>query len=161
MANRLHVFSVILMTLLVALLFDVMPWPSQHLWWRPELLVMLVIYWVLFLPDKTSMSLVFVVGCLLDVTEGVALGQHAMGLMAIAYLCLLSYQRVRNYRLSHQCFFVFIFVGLFELIGNWSHSLRGANPDSLEFLIPALISAACWPLLWGFMQRLRVWQRVA
>lgn len=152
---------VILASYLFAIVFAALPLGPSLAWWRPELLALTVIYWVLVMPEQTSMLVIFVAGCMLDLLEGSALGQHAMGLMVISYLCVLSYQRVRNYRFWHQAFFVFVFIGLYKLVGNWVHGLRGSAAQSLEFLLPALISALIWPLVWKILERIRLHHHVS
>lgn len=151
-----HNRHVILLTYLAALLFAIVPLETELLWWRPELLALLVIYWVLVMPEQTSILTIWLLGCLLDLLDGAPLGQHAMGLMVIAYLCLLSYQRVRNYTFWHQAFFVFVFIGLYQLVGNWVHSLRGSPAASLHFLLSAFTSALLWPPMFVLLERLRL-----
>ncbi|MBR9910522.1 MAG: rod shape-determining protein MreD [Gammaproteobacteria bacterium] len=160
-AAEAHNRFIIPLTYCVGLLTAIYPLAPELAWWRPALLPLLVIYWVLVMPEQISILMIWCFGCLLDILLGASLGQHSLGLMVIAYLCLLSYQRVRNYRLWHQSFFVFIFIGLYQLIGNWVHSLNGSAARSLVFLLPALSSALLWPLLWVLLERLRIGQRVS
>ncbi len=146
---------VIAVTFVIALLLMIVPLGWKSGWLRPELVAMLVIYWVLVLPQQSSMLLFWLLGCVQDLIEGVALGQHAMALMVVAYVCLLSYQRIRNYTLWYQAFYIFILVGLHQLVNNWVHSLHGSAAPSLAFLLPAVTSAMLWPALWLLLERLR------
>ena len=99
---------VIAASYLGALLLMVVPLARSAAWLRPELVVMLVIYWVLVMPQTTSTLGIFLLGCLQDLSEGVPLGQHSLALMVVVYVCLLSYQRVQNYTLWRQVFVVFV-----------------------------------------------------
>jgi len=67
---------------------------------------------------------------------------------------------MRNYTLWHQTFFVFVIVGLHQLVDNWVHSLQGNAADSLVFLLPAFTSALIWPLVWLILERIRVSYRI-
>jgi len=145
----------IAVSFVVVLLLMVFPLPQTWLWSRPELLALLVIYWVTVLPQQLSMLLVCGVGGLQDLLEGSVFGQHALALLVVAYVCLLSYQRIRNYSLLKQSFFVFIIVGLHQLIDNWVHSLNGSGATSLIFLLPAVMSALIWPGVWLYLEKLR------
>jgi len=151
---------VIFLSFMVALLLVVYPLSGDNRWLRPEFMPMLVIYWVMNLPQQSSMLSVWGLGCAQDLLEGSVLGQHALALMAVTYVCLLSYQRMRNYVIWHQAFFVFVIVGLHQLIDNWVHSLGGNAAPSLVFLLPAFTSALLWPLLWLYLEKLRIQYRV-
>ncbi len=155
-----HNRYMILVTFFVALLLAIYPIGSTNGWLRPEFVPMLVIYWVMVMPQQSSIFSLWCLGCAQDLLEGVALGQHAMALMIVAYVCLLSYQRMRNYTLWHQTFFVFVIVGLHQLVDNWVHSLQGNAADSLVFLLPAFTSALIWPLVWLILERIRVSYRI-
>ncbi len=156
-----HNRYMILVTFFVALILAIYPIGSANGWLRPEFVPMLVIYWVMVMPQQSSIFSLWCLGCVQDLLEGVALGQHAMALMIVAYVCLLSYQRMRNYTLWHQTFFVFVIVGLHQLVDNWAHSLQGNAADSLVFLLPAFTSALIWPLVWLILERIRVSYRIA
>ncbi|MGQ9426186.1 rod shape-determining protein MreD [Gilvimarinus sp. F26214L] len=132
---------------LVALLLGVVPLPQGAAWFRPEFVALLVIYWTMALPDHMGVGMAFIVGLLQDLVESSALGQHALALVVVAYVCVLSYRRIRNYALWQQSGWVFILVGIHQLFWNWVNSLTGPSAQSLIFLLPALISALIWPLV--------------
>lgn len=144
-----------LLSVLLALLLAVYPLPGVGPWLRPEFVVLLAIYWVMVLPQLAGPGLIWLVGLFQDVVEGAVLGQHAFALVVIAYVCQLSYQRLRNYALWRQAALVFVLVGIHQLLGNWVYSLSGGATKSLMFLLPAFTSALCWPLLVIVMNRLR------
>lgn len=152
---KAHNRFVIWLSFLLALLLMIFPLPPGIAWLRPEFVPMLVVYWVLVMPQQSSLLFIWVLGCSQDLLEGVMLGQHAMALMVVAYVCLLSYQRMINYTLWHQTFFVFVLVGLYQLVDNWVHSLQGSAANSLVFLLPAITSALIWPVLWMLLERVR------
>lgn len=158
---KAHNRFIIWLSFLVALLLMIFPLGRESGWLRPEFVPVLVIYWVLVMPQQSSLLFIWVLGCFQDLLEGVMLGQHAMALMVVAYVCLLSYQRMRNYTLWHQTFFVFVLVGLYQLVDNWVHSLQGHAAPNLVFLMPAFTSALMWPLLWILLEQLRVRYRIS
>lgn len=158
---RAHNRFIIWISFLLALLLMIFPLPPAVVWLRPEFVPMLVMYWVLVMPQQSNLLFIWVLGCSQDLLEGVMLGQHAMALMVVAYVCLLSYQRMVNYTLWQQTFFVFVLVGLYQLVDNWVHSLLGSAAHSLVFLLPAVTSALVWPLLWLLLERVRHRYRIS
>ena len=93
--------------------------------------------------------------------EGALLGQHALALVLVGYVCLLSYQRLRNYAAWQQAAWLFVLVGVQQLVGNWVNSLSGHEYYGLGFLWPALTSDLCWPLIMRSQQWLRRRFRIA
>lgn len=151
---------VITLSFMVALILAVYPLPVDMQWWRPQFVTLVLIYWVIVMPQQLSMLMVWLLGCCVDLFVGTLLGQHALCLMAVAYVCVLSYQRIRSYGIWQQSFLVFVVVGIQQLLGNWVHSLYGSQAPSLVFLLPALMSALCWPLVWVYLDSLRAKYRI-
>lgn len=152
---KAHNRWVVVCSYLLALLLAAFPLSPPNGWLRPEFVAVLVIYWLMVMPQQTSMMVIWVVGCLQDLMSGVALGQHAMALMVVAYVALLSYQRMLNATVWRQMFAVFVLLGLHQLVINWVHSLSGAAAPSLVFLLPAFVSALLWPVFYMMLERVR------
>ncbi len=146
---------VIALTLLVALWLSVLPLPDWALWWRPAWVAMVVLYWVLALPQRFGVGMAWLSGLLLDIVSGAQLGQNALALAILAYIVLLLYQRLRMFTRSQQAGLVFVLVGLNQLLGHWVQSLSGTVASNLYFLLPALVSALLWPWLFELLRRLR------
>lgn len=137
-------------------------WPMEQ-WsqFRPAWIVLLCAYWVLALPYRIGLGTLCLLGLVQDIVEGTLLGFHALSLVFIGYICLLSYQRLRNYAPWQQAFWIFVLVGLQQMIGNWINSLSGHEYAGLGFLWPAFTSALIWPLFYKTQQWLRRRYRVA
>lgn len=149
-----NLFMIVPMLLLMLLLAV---WPmGQWSMLRPEWVVLLSVYWLLALPYRLGLGVLCVIGLLQDLIEGSLLGHHALALVLIGYVCLLSYQRIRNYAIWQQAIWVFVLVGVHQLIGNWISSLSGHESRGLSFLLPALSSALFWPLIY----RSQLWLRL-
>ena len=68
---------VIALTLLMALWLAIVPLPVWAQWGRPELVAMVLVYWVIALPERVGIGIAWVVGLLQDIMQGSPLGQHA------------------------------------------------------------------------------------
>lgn len=154
-------FGLLTISILLAMLLSILPLPDGWGWFRPEFVALLVIYWVMALPDHVGIGAAFVIGLVQDVVENVTFGQHGLALVAVAYVCVLSYQRIRNYALWQQSAWVFVLIGIHQLFWNWVHSLAGPAAQSLVFLLPALVSALVWPVVLILMEWLRIRTRRA
>ncbi len=139
------------LSFVAALLLAVYPLVEWNIY-RPQLVALLVIYWALAIPQQLSVLMVWLVGLLQDLVEGSLLGLHALSLVLLAYLCLLSYQRIRNFALWQQSCWVFMLIAIHQLLGDWVDSLSGQQSQPFDFLYSALVSALCWPLLYSLLQ---------
>ena len=69
---------------LVALALAVLPLPNALEAFRPDFLVLVVLYWSIESPRAGGLTLAFMAGLALDVIQGVVLGQHALALTLMA-----------------------------------------------------------------------------
>jgi len=146
---------VILLSFVVALLLAVYPLPVALQWARPEFVALVLIYWVIALPQRVGVVMAFTMGLVLDVLEGATLGQNALSLSVVAFLSLLLYQRLRVFDIWPQAAVVFLMIGTNQLLVQWVQNLKGVGAQSLLFLLPALLSALLWPVVLNVLRFLR------
>jgi len=161
LSQRSTLYLVMLATFALALLLSIYPLPLAWRWWRPEFVLMIAIYWIFVLPLNTSMIALCVLGLFQDLLESTPFGQHGLALVIVAYVCLLSYQRVRNYSLWQQSCWVFVLIGVAQLTDNWVQAVSGRPVSGLEFLLPAFASACFWPLCFMGLEIVRRRYRIA
>lgn len=143
---QFHLYFVIALSFFIALILSVYPLPMDMRWWRPEFVLVVAIYWIFFMPLTVSFSLLCALGLFQDLLEGVPFGQHSLGLVIVAYICILSYQRVRNFSIWRQSSWIFVLVGIAQLTDNWVQGMAGRPLSGVQFLYPALTSALLWPV---------------
>jgi rod shape-determining protein MreD len=151
-----HGSWVIVASFLLAFVLAIFPLPANMMWARPDWVALVLIYWVIALPQRFGIMLSFLVGLLLDVLEGAMLGQHALSLSVTAYLGLVLYQRLRLFNMWQQAAVVFVMIGTNQLVGLWLQNLAGLAPRGALFLMPVIVSALLWP---GVMSLLRFLRR--
>lgn len=138
---------VVWFSFLLALCLQVMPLADGWQVYRPEWIGLMLIYWCMRTPGRVGVFHGFVLGILMDLIEGTPLGQHAVILSLLAFLCALVYPRFRTYSLVQQSVLVLVLLGIVQLIEQWLRTLTGDFSIHLSFLIPSMISALLWPWL--------------
>lgn len=123
-------------------------------------MALLVVYWAIYSPDYFGVFMAWFSGILLDIVELSPLGYHSLGLIVIAYLANLAYQRIRGYALWQQAGWVFMLVGIHLLVNNWVSGLMDKQVDTKVFLMSALITAFLWPLWVMILRSLRIYYRI-
>lgn len=139
--------SLMIISIIFALFLSVVPVPFEWRLWRPEFLAIIVVYWSMYYPQHFGLLPAWSCGILLDIIELSPLGYNALGLVVIAYISQLSYQRIRSYTLWQQAGWVFVLVGIYQLISNWASGFFNKDSDTPEFLVAAAITAFLWPLV--------------
>ncbi|SEK59288.1 rod shape-determining protein MreD [Halomonas daqiaonensis] len=134
-------------TLLLALCLQVMPLADGWQVWRPDWLGLMLIYWCMREPFRVGVFHGFVLGLLLDLIEGAPLGQNALLLSLLAFLCAMVYSRFRAYSLVQQAVLIFVLLGMVQLAEQWLRALFGPFSMHLSFLLSALIGGVLWPWL--------------
>lgn len=160
MAQRPVAYWVIVTTFFFALVLALLPLPEWLAWGRPEWVVLVLIYWVIALPQRVGIYTALLLGVMLDVAEGAVLGQNAFALVAVALLSQLLYQRLRVFSPWQQSAVVFVLVSINQMICQWVQNLEGAGAQTLVFLLPAVSSALLWPFVLHTMRGLRRYYRV-
>lgn len=161
MVAREQGYPVILVTFLVAYVLAVLPFSHWLQWARPEWITLVLIYWAIALPHRVGVVTAILLGVGLDVLEGAVFGQNALALVVVVVLSLTLYQRMRVYSLWQQAGVVFILVGINQLICHWVQSLEGVGGPFPQFLLPAITSAALWPIILHLLRGLRREYRVS
>ncbi|BBP02698.1 rod shape-determining protein [Sulfuriferula plumbiphila] len=92
----------IVISLLAGLALNLLPWMGTALWWRPDFLLVIMLYWVVQQPRRVGMGAAWGLGLLTDLANGGVLGQHAMAYTVAAFGALLLQRRILNFNLWQQ-----------------------------------------------------------
>jgi len=154
--NKHHGGWIILGTLVLAALFTVLPLPLWLEAYRPEWVALVVIYWVVALPDRIGLFSAWIAGFFMDVLEGSLLGLNALALALVAYLALSLYQRMRMFTAIQQSSTILMLVGIHQLLSFWVLTANSQNTaPNLIFMISALSSAIIWPFVFLGLRYIR------
>src|SRR5690606_9669753 len=141
----------------VAYLLAIVPFPEWAMNYRPQWVVMVLIYWAMALPYRIGIGSAWVAGMLLDVLEGTLIGINALALTVIIYITLSLHQRLRMFSAVQQSGLVLALVGLYMIMVHWMKIATDQTVASdLLFLLGAVSSAFLWPWLFVFLRQLRL-----
>lgn len=126
-----------------------MPLPEWARPFRPEWLVLTLIYWCLTQPRNLGVGIAWILGLCVDVVQGALLGQYALGFAITAYIAIRFHQRVRNYPLHQQAMFVGMILLPYMSISLWILGILGEDPKSWLYWAPVITSVLVWP--WVFL----------
>ncbi|ODS23910.1 rod shape-determining protein MreD [Candidatus Endobugula sertula] len=150
----------VIASIMIAFVLSVVPTSFDMRLWRPEFVALVVIYWSMYSSEHFGVFMAWCCGLLHDIIELSPMGYSALGLVVVAYISHLSYQRIRSYALWQQAVWVFILVGIYQLLGNWVNGLMDKEVESPTFLIAAMITAFLWPLVVVTMRSVKIRFRI-
>jgi rod shape-determining protein MreD len=139
---------------LVALALAVMPLPSILEAFRPDFLVLVVLYWSIESPRAGGLTLAFMGGLALDVIHGVVLGQHALALTLMAGWATHLRLRLRVFSMLSQCLTIFAFLTGYQFVLFWVDGATGNPVTTFGRWIAPVVGALLWPLIVGTLSRL-------
>ncbi|HEX2493794.1 MAG TPA: rod shape-determining protein MreD [Steroidobacter sp.] len=134
-------------TVIVALIFTVIPLPAALQAARPDLLLLLVIYWALSAPRIAGLTFAWICGLAIDLLTGVLLGQHALAFLCVAFLTHKSQLRMRLFPIWHQTLTVFALLVLYQFVVFWIDGVIGDPVTTWRRWIPIFTGALLWPVV--------------
>jgi rod shape-determining protein MreD len=135
------------------ILLTVFPLPPVLAWWRPEWLLLLLVFWVRHQPSYVGIWTGFLLGLVMDVVLGAHFGVHAAEYAVIAWLTFALSRRFRSGPLSHGLLLVACMVMTALLIRFLLEMILGDRPVSSFYWLPVVSSTLCWPLMTATLQR--------
>lgn len=154
--TRHHGGFMIALSFATALLLTIVPLPESLRLLRPDWVALTLIFWSLTLPDRVSVTTGFFVGLLLDVLSGTLLGQHALSLSMIAYICARLHQRIRLYPLWQQTLTVLVMLVIHQLVSLWVNNIIDQPSPPPSYWLPSLVGMLLWPFLQRILTAVRI-----
>ncbi len=143
--------GMIVLTIIVSLVLMMIPMPAAMLYFRPEFVLLTLIYWAMATPQRLGIGMAWFTGLLMDVLMGGGLGIMAFAYALVIYLVLQFHLQLRQYPVWQQGLYIFSFVLLLHII------LVLASPRLINwsFWYPALSSMLIWPVIFRILKKLR------
>ena len=151
----------IMMTLVISVILQVVPLPFEWRGFRPELILLVLFYWILALPQRIGVFTAMLVGLSIDLLEGLAIGATAAGASIGSLVLLLNYQRLRQFDSLQQTFVIGLVLAIVLLVAERLRGLLGFTSDGLEFLYSVPLSMLLWIPLRDFLRSYRQYYEIA
>lgn len=145
----------VILSMIVALALTMLPLPRALDLIRPDWLALIVIFWALSVPRSYGVGIAFLVGIVLDVSQGTLLGQHALGLTVIAFITVRFHLQMRVFPLLQLTAFVFALNALYRFLLFWVNGVAGISAPASVYWGPVLSCLVIWPLLYTFLSGIR------
>ena len=144
--------SFIVLSLVAALLLNLLPLPPIALALRPDFVALVLLYWCINQPQRIGMSVAFILGLLMDIGNASTLGQHALAYSIMAFAALLFQRRLHFFGPFKQA----PQIGLILLLGQsvilLAGLLGGYHFPGWDFFLSSAAGVILWPLLFSLLR---------
>ena len=136
-------------SLLGAFALSVLPWSGLLLLARPDFVLIVLIFWVVHEPRTVGQGIAFSMGLLMDVSDSMLLGQHALSYVIAVYGAQVLRTRILSFHLPEQTLHVFGLTLTASVVTLLLNVLLGADFQSLAYLLSPVTTAILWaPTTW-------------
>ncbi len=145
----------VIVSLIIGLMLTLMPLPAAVDPYRPDWLALLIIYWAMQLPRTWSVGTAWIIGIILDVSQGTLLGQHALTLCVVAYATVRFHLLMRVFPLPQLTATVFAILALYQFLLFWINGVAAIGAPSVTYWGPVLSGTILWPIVMLFLSGVR------
>lgn len=141
--------ALIFFSLLGAFALAVLPWSGAWLMARPDFVLIVLIFWTVHEPRSMGQGIAFSMGLLMDVSDSMLLGQHALAYVIGVYGAQVLRVRILSFHLPEQTLHVFGLTLTTSVVMLLLNVLLGAEVQSLGYLVSSVTTALLWaPTNW-------------
>lgn len=150
-----HNGVIILFTLLIALMASIMPMPLSADAFRPDWVLIVLMYWCMALPGRVNIITAWVMGFLLDVLLGSVLGVHAAAMALSIYIIVENHQKIRNFSIWQQALITGVLAALYHLVVFWLQRFLIDVVFLPSYLYPVITTIVLWPWVFYLLRKVR------
>jgi rod shape-determining protein MreD len=144
-----------LLSLLLALVLQVVGLPDVIAPGRPLLLALTLAYWSVYAPEMPVLVAAWLLGLCCDVLYDTPLGQYALGLTAVTYAARKLASLLQVYPIwQGTLVMVPVWLG-YILLMFWIDGLTHHQADAMRRWLPLLSTSLLWPVAVGLLSLLR------
>jgi len=145
----------VILTFMIGLMLTIMPLADSIEAFRPDWVAMLVIYWAMQLPRTWSVGTAWIVGIILDVSQGTLLGQHALALCFVAFITVRIHLLMRVFPMPQLTVTVFPILAAYQFLLFWINGVAGVDAPAITYWAPVISGTLLWPFVMTLLSGMR------
>lgn len=138
----------------IALMLTFVPLPVWAVELRPHWVALVLVYWIMALPERISLGTAWSLGLLVDACRGDVLGVQALSLTLAAYPVARFHLQLRAFPVWQQSLLLIPVLAIAAFPAFWLAGM--GNRGNPSFPWPGLLtSALIWPWIFALLRHLR------
>ena len=135
--------SFMVLTTLLALLFNLLPW--RDVTGLPDLLALVIAFWCVHQPRRMGIGAAWALGLVMDAANGALLGQHAFGYCVLAFAAIQLSRRVLWFSIWPQALHVLLMLLGSQLLMLAVRLAAGGAFPGFTWFACSGVGALLWP----------------
>ena len=144
---------VIILSTLLSVILTISTFPLGS--YSPEWIILIIMYWVIAVPNMYNLYIVWLIGIVKDVTVSSVLGMNAFIYVLLAYGIKKLHKSLRYFTIIQQSIIVFLILVIEITILLWFDVLLGSNIFNSDMYWSSVTSALSWPVIFLALRYLR------
>jgi len=141
--------GLIFFSFVIAYLFMVLPWSGTWLFARPDFVLVVVLFWALHQPRSIGQGVAFFAGLMMDVSDSMLLGQHALAYVIAVFGAQIFRVRILTFHIPEQTLHILGLTVLATCTMLALNLLLGADFPGFAYFIAPVLTAMLWgPVNW-------------
>lgn len=153
MKPTIKLYSYIFTSFLLAALLSAIQLPKFLQWIWPQWMVLILIFWVLNLPNRVNFGLAFSISLLLDTLSGSILGEHGLALVIPVYFIIKFNNKIIFNKINGQTLIIFLLVVIYQAILYLIHGVTRNTPVTPAYWLSSITSAFMWPSVAALLEK--------
>jgi rod shape-determining protein MreD len=145
----------VIVTIVISLMLLMVPLPDWAESFRPDWVTLVLIYWAMSLPRTWSVGTAWLIGLVLDVSQGTLLGQHAVALCITVFVTIRLHLLMRVFPILQLTATVFSLLALYQFILFWINGVAGVTAPSSDYWGPVISGTIIWPAAYVLLSGVR------
>ena len=145
-----------ILSLIIATILQLIPASGVWIYWRPNFLLIVVIAWILFTPERFGIGFAGMVGLLADTLFHTTLGHYVLVFAVCGTIAYLLSRWLMYLSIFHRAFLIFVMIIGAESIQAMLFSVWGVPVNLRHIPIVAVFAALSWLVVDLLISRLKI-----
>ena len=133
------------LTLVIAMILTILPFPAWIVWCQPIWILMILLFWMITLPNRVGIGVAFTCGLFFDLLSGMTLGHHALIFTFIAYFIIRFQVPIYSLPGWQQIILVFFATTFYLILQYWMIVMSGSLPETTRYWFSLMSTTLLWP----------------
>ncbi|MBE0366794.1 rod shape-determining protein MreD [Pseudoalteromonas sp. MMG013] len=148
-------YFLVALSIFFALVMALMPLPISAEPFRPDWVLLVLMYWSLAVPHRVNIGWAWITGLVIDLAMGSPLGVNSLTYSVCIYITVSNFQKIRNFSIWQQAVLIGLFLTLYHLLQFWLNHFLLDIYFSPHYLWPAFTGMLCWPWIFLLLRKYR------
>ncbi len=134
----------VFVTLVAACILQLIPIDRALSAVRPDLPLVLLVYWAIYQPRLVGFIVAFILGIVMDVAAAGVIGQHCLTYVVAVYLALILRVRILKFRLWQQALHVLAILLAAQVVLALTYAFLPSTFPGMTFFLGGVFGALLW-----------------